>query len=175
MIKACGATITIALPWDVHGIQEVLRHTWINTYSAIIGREHAIQSAQRFSKPYLLWLISSGLLGTGSFLKAVVSGRIVGVAYAVMDDKEVVLYLLYVRPENQGQGVGSALLAEVERWKLKAGKIRLETLRDNEQAVDWYVSRGFAKYGSTENATGMKSVPSIYLDKHLPKDKVGCI
>jgi GNAT superfamily N-acetyltransferase len=51
---------------------------------------------------------------------------------------------LYVEDDHQGQGVGSALLAEVERltWDDDCEHITL-TLHADSKLADWYASRGY--------------------------------
>ena len=80
---------------------------------------------------------------------------------------EIVLYMLYVHPEWKGQKIGSALLQAVIACYSDANAIRLEVLRDNIAAIEWYKAKGFEIYGETKNATGTASVAALYMEKKL--------
>lgn len=139
------------------------------TYEPIMGADEVRAAANRFSKAYLAWTAASSLLGGGVMLQAILNGSPAGVAYAAHDRGGIVLYMLYVRPSQQGRGIGSRLLAAIEAWKPTATCIRLEVLEANAAAIAWYGSKGFVKYGHTEHATGSPDIPAIYMDKALSR------
>jgi ribosomal protein S18 acetylase RimI-like enzyme len=91
----------------------------------------------------------------------------VGHAMGQRDGIEIILYSLYVHPEWQRKGIGSALLDAVIADHPEAKAIRLEVLKDNAAAIAWYRTKGFETYGETENATGTAGVGSSYMDKKL--------
>jgi ribosomal protein S18 acetylase RimI-like enzyme len=93
----------------------------------------------------------------------------VGLAMAQLDAEasEIVLYTLYVHPQWQRQGVGSALLQAAVAGFPDAKAIRLEVLKENAAAIRWYNARGFAIYGETKNATNTPNVAALYMDKNL--------
>jgi ribosomal protein S18 acetylase RimI-like enzyme len=159
--------ISRCYPWDLGRLEMLVKETWISAYTSVMGPDGARISAARFTKLYLLWLIASGLFSSEETLKATIGGRMVGMAYAVPDDDEIILYMLYVHPAHQGQGIGSRLLTAIEASKPKAKGIRLETLKDNARAIQWYERRGFEIFGATDNATGTLGVKAVYMDKRL--------
>jgi ribosomal protein S18 acetylase RimI-like enzyme len=100
-------------------------------------------------------------------LVAVRHGALVGLAMGQLDDTEIVLYMLYVHPERKGQRIGSALLQAIMEYYTDANAIRLEVLKGNIAAIEWYKAKGFAIYGETENATNTSNVAAWYMEKRL--------
>ena len=79
--------------------------------------------------------------------------RIVG--YASADGES--LNHLYVLPEHQGRGIGSALLAEV--MKHARDGVKLWTFEPNEAAIRFYVRHGFRTLRCTDGRTNEENVP----------------
>ena len=79
------------------------------------------------------------------FLVAEEDGRIVGVIMGAWDGRRGWLHHLAVAPAYQGRGIGTALLAEVERRLRSRGclKVNLLVHRDNEGARRLYQSLGY--------------------------------
>ena len=58
---------------------------------------------------------------------------------------------IYIKPEYQGQGFGTALLAFVEqRYRGKAARIRIEAEPENERAMAVYHKAGYEELGYTQ-------------------------
>lgn len=75
---------------------------------------------------------------------------------------------LYVDPDEQGKGVGTALLeAALERVPASVDRVVLETFRANERGRSFYKSRGFAVRATTEHEVGENSYPSVVLEREL--------
>ena len=91
----------------------------------------------------------------------------VGHAMGQRDGGEIILYSLYVHPEWQRKGIGSALLDAVIADHPEAKAIRLEVLKDNAAAIAWYRTKGFETYGDTQSATGTSGAAAMYMDKKL--------
>ena len=83
---------------------------------------------------------------------AELGSRIVG--YASLSDG--VLSNLYVLPDCQGRGIGSALLSEVKRHS-PAG-LRLWTFEPNAGAIRFYQRHGFATIERTDGRTNEEKV-----------------
>lgn len=81
------------------------------------------------------------------------ANRIVGYASA---DSEF-LNNLYVRPEHQGQGVGTALLAVVKKHSRDG--VKLWTFEPNEAAIRFYARHGFRTVRRTDGRTNEENVP----------------
>ena len=87
---------------------------------------------------------------------AEVDGEIIG---AVGVNPAGVIWMLYVRPDYQGYGVGSALYEDAIGTMKQAGsrKALLEVLASNENAVAFYRSRGWVPEGRrTEHIPGFR-------------------
>jgi len=87
---------------------------------------------------------------------------------------EIVLYMLYVHPQWQRQGVGLALLRAVVASFSGAKAIHLEVLKDNAAAIAWYKAEGFEVYGETKNATNTPNVAALYMDKKTKDFEAFC-
>lgn len=71
-----------------------------------------------------------------TFLKAVEDGRIVGSVNGFMKDGRCHIGRLMVHPDLQGRGIGSGLMAAIERrfadaqaWELFTGELSVENIR----------------------------------------------
>jgi ribosomal protein S18 acetylase RimI-like enzyme len=134
---------------DIDAIRELLVETWHATYDAIYGRERVSEITDDW---HSLEALKARLTAPGSeFLVADDGKRIAGMAFATTTDggKTVMLHQLYVRPDRQGQGIGTMLLDEIESCFPDTERLRLEVEEANKGAVDYYLRQGFARVGST--------------------------
>ncbi|GGD88444.1 N-acetyltransferase [Aureimonas endophytica] len=131
---------------DLEALRLLLKETWHATYDAIYGAEdvdrltaewHSIESMeQRLTRPH------------SRFLVAVVGDAIAGMAFAAEEEPRIVfLHQLYVLPERQGGGIGSALLAAVEQGFVGCERMRLDVEVANRPAVTFYERHGFSALG----------------------------
>lgn len=85
-------------------------------------------------------------------------GRVEACVYLEPRNNHVYIGMLSIAPERQGSGLGSTLLAEVERQCRVAGyqalDLRFVHLRDDLSA--YYTKRGF-KVSGTESADGVQN------------------
>ena len=79
------------------------------------------------------------------FLVAEYEGQIIGTAMAGYDGHRGWVYYLAVAPDQRRQGVGSALMGEVERRLAQAGchKLNLQVRVTNEAVVSFYQGLGY--------------------------------
>ncbi|NDW05548.1 GNAT family N-acetyltransferase [Jiella pacifica] len=70
---------------------------------------------------------------------------------ALDEDRGWYLSLLAVDPDQQGKGVGGALLEEVARQAIKSGipNLRITVIRQRRDLIAWYEARGFRPTGET--------------------------
>lgn len=70
---------------------------------------------------------------------------LVGFAHALRDETGCKLDKLYVRPDSQHQGIGSALVNAIEDWarQQQARRLWLQVNRGNTQAIHAYEKYGF--------------------------------
>lgn len=81
------------------------------------------------------------------FLVAEQDGRIVGTVMGGFDGRRGLIYHLAVEASARRQGIGSALMQEVERRLRQKGCLRCYLLvtRENEEAMRFYEKRGWAR------------------------------
>ena len=156
-------------PHDIAGLSRLLKVCWHATYDRMLGEHRAVQAGRHLHSKFNLglWIAWSLISRNSTVLVATHDGLPVGHAMGQRDGAEVILYSLYVHPDWQGQGIGSALLDAVIAGHPEAKAIRLEVLKDNAAAIAWYRTKGFESYGETENATGTAGIASAYMDKKL--------
>lgn len=80
---------------------------------------------------------------------AVADGVPVGLVRGVAEDGSAWLHSLWIGPQVRGQGLGSRLVATVEKWAVRQGAtyIRLEVVADNAPAIALYRRHGYADAG----------------------------
>ena len=150
---------------DLAVISAMLTETWHDTYDGIYGRDkvaeltrawHSVDSLKgRLTKP------------RSEFIVVDDGAEIGGMAYVVQIDSETsMLHQLYVRPTQQGQGLGEKLLVEAEACFPDVRKIRLEVEEANHRAIKFYERNGFRKVGTTPDC-GVKGsgIPAVIMEK----------
>jgi ribosomal protein S18 acetylase RimI-like enzyme len=131
---------------DLETLRVLLRDTLHATYDEVYGSDeveslaagwHSIEAMeQRLTRP------ASG------FFVAEREGAVVGMAYAAEEEPGVLfLHQLYVLPQEQGAGVGQALLAAVLEGFEHVERVRLDVEVANRPAVRFYEAAGFAALG----------------------------
>ncbi|AWC24308.1 putative acetyltransferase [Aminobacter sp. MSH1] len=153
---------------DLDTVKALLAETWHATYDAIYGVDrvneitgewHSLASLKaRLTRPH------------SEFLVADDGKQIGGMAYAAAtsDPKVVVLHQLYVRPANQGAGIGRSLLEEIEQSFPEARTLRLEVEEANAGAIAFYGANGFVHAGATANCGADQSgIPALIFEKTL--------
>jgi ribosomal protein S18 acetylase RimI-like enzyme len=152
---------------DLEVIRDLLKRTWHATYDHVYGVAkvdaitdswHSIEALRRrLSKPYSEFVIADD------------GEDILGMAFASMDgDRTTMLYQLYVNPEAQGRGVGTALLVEMESAFPSAARMRLEVEEANTKAIDFYRRNGYRQVGRTENCGSQDSgISALIFEKGL--------
>lgn len=142
--------------FDLEAIRALLKRTWHATYDDIYGVDrvdaitddwHSIDALRtQLDKPY------------SEFVMADDGVRVLGVAFASMvEDGISQLHQLYIDPEAQNRGTGTALLLEVENAFPSASTLRLEVEAANSRAIAFYTKRGFHEVGRTNHASSRQS------------------
>ncbi|HSE07058.1 MAG TPA: GNAT family N-acetyltransferase [Nocardioidaceae bacterium] len=97
------------------------------------------------------WRSRLGICGSHNVV-ATLCGEPVGMASGVPSDDAgaVELISMWVSPAGRGQGVGDALLREVERWARTtgAGRLQLAVTDGNDPAAAMYLRNGFVFTGA---------------------------
>lgn len=139
---------------DLEAVRQLLHDTWHATYDATMGVEAVNDITSRWHSVENL----SRQLGDpeGCFLVAENSdGTIVGHAGAVRKAADLVsLARLYVLPQSQGGGAGTALLEAVTDWAGPGTTIELEVENSNTPAIVFYRKHGFCDNGQQVQCGG---------------------
>ncbi|WP_287229000.1 GNAT family N-acetyltransferase [Mesorhizobium sp.] len=133
---------------DLAAVRALLVETWHATYDAIYG---AAKVAEITDEWHSIASLKARLTRPNSeFLVADDGNRIRGMAFAAAttDARIVMLNQLYVHPACQRQGIGQALLEEVEASFPEARTLRVEVEEANAPAVAFYRSKGFCQPGT---------------------------
>jgi diamine N-acetyltransferase len=128
---------------DIDPVCRLARTVWLSTYPALISRAQIdFMLADRYAPAALLAQLNDPLHVWRAAWRA---DELAGFAHALLDGADCKLDKLYVRTENQRQGVGSALLHEVRDWARQHGAHRLwlQVNRGNTQAIAAYRKYGF--------------------------------
>jgi len=154
---------------DLEKVRALLRETWHATYDHIYG-------ADKVSELHASWHSLASLKArlakkNAEFLVADDGKTIGGMGYAAMSTemtKTVELYMLYVGPRYQRQGVRRDIFAELETCFPDAEVMRLEVEPQNEPAIAFYTAHGFVEVGRTENCGNAQSgIPALIFEKPL--------
>ena len=100
----------------------------------MLGRDQAVRAGRHLHSKFNLglWIARSLLSRASTVLVATHDGVSVGHAMGQRDGAEIILYSLYVHPEWQRKGIGSALLDAVIADHPDAERpFSLEVLKDN--------------------------------------------
>lgn len=154
---------------DLEKVRALLGETWHATYDRLYG-------AEKVNELHASWHSLASLKArlakkNSEFLVADDGKTIGGMGYAAMSTemtKTVMLYMLYVSPRHQRQGIGRDIFAELETCFPDAEIMRLEVDPQNEPAIAFYKAHGFVEVSRTENCGNAQSgIPALVFDKRL--------
>lgn len=130
---------------DVAAVVSVGHRTWRATFEPIAGCDYVEMGLAKWWTSDVV--VESIRLGRTLVLER--DGVVVGMAAYGLRDDVLLLWKLYVLPEHQGTGVGSALLEAVVQRAADLGRSRisLSHLAANEQAGRFYARHGFVRTG----------------------------
>lgn len=172
--------IALAVPEDARAIRDVLYQSWLDTYpneKVGITREDIVELYKdQFSEERLQK--SRKRLAEGPAnehtLVAKMNGVVVGVSRIVKEDNRNKLWTLYVHPEFQGRGMGTALWKAAQGYFDAAKDTYLEVADYNTRAIGFYERLGFQDTGKrfVEERFRMKSGASIIeIEMRRPADE----
>jgi GNAT superfamily N-acetyltransferase len=137
---------------DASEILAVVNRTDREAYRPIIAAEHFIEPILSLDK-----LLED--FGRMTFYVHRSEGRVVGVAALYVEDAESGrVRWVFVLPECQHQGIGSALVTRVEQRAGELGlrRLRLVTPAKADWALRFYGKLGYRPVGEIENPWGME-------------------
>ncbi|MDD2467227.1 MAG: GNAT family N-acetyltransferase [Desulfobulbus sp.] len=97
------------------------------------------------------------------FLKASVSGRIVGSVRGCLDHGTCLIGRLIVHPDFQGQGIGTQLMSSIESYFKTAKRYELFTGHRSERNLTLYQKLGYSTY-TIEPVH--ENLALVFLEKH---------
>ena len=133
-------------------IGPMLRRIWLHAYNGIqtekelLTQSHKVHTADQIRDEITDPDIYS--------VVAEVDGVVIGHARSDRENGVVSIVRLYVQREFYGQGIGKALLAEVDSYFDSGLEVWLDVFEDNKRAVDFYLSQN---YEVMERATEVQS------------------
>ena len=153
-----AVTFALATPVD-EAILEVLFRDAFSDYLLRLGRNAKGHD--------YAWLGSA--LTDGRVWQATLDKRPVGAIAVIPDGKTWLLDLIVVSPPEQGRGIGSRMLQDIERIALDAGirRLTLDTVKLRDDLVGMYQRRGFQIYGEGLPSHGRDDNLRVFMEKHL--------
>lgn len=126
---------------DIKQVQDVAKTTWNATYEGIIPSE----AQENFLKSAYNVEMMKQRLERSILYVAEVEGRVVGFANfsPVREDGKVELGAIYLYPEQQGKGIGSALLQKGIKDLDGVNEIYINVKKDNKIGTTFYEAKGF--------------------------------
>lgn len=159
-------TIERAKVEDVDIIKKVLSETWIDTYAAYLSRSTIEQVTTHWHDSKVL----RSQIEAPEFYFAVAkdNGTIIGLVTAiVLNQGELHVSRLYVRPADQRKGAGSQLLNAAIASCPDATVIRLEVEQHNEKGRAYWRSQKFVETGTKIEEVGTDTVTVISMERRL--------
>jgi GNAT superfamily N-acetyltransferase len=152
---------------DLMAVVDVGRRTWPQTYGPIAGADYVAMGLAKW------WTEDATIpaIRAGRVTVAEVDGEVVGIASVGPHEDYLVLWKLYVLPEHQGQGIGSALVESVVSAATGAHReIRISYLAGNTLAEAFYRGKGFVEISRESGGEGIPD--SIWMQLVLdPKEQ----
>ncbi|MER8727820.1 GNAT family N-acetyltransferase [Mesorhizobium sp. M0136] len=152
---------------DLAAVRALLVETWHATYDAIYGAARVTEITDEW---HSIAALKARLTRPNSEFLVADDGKSIGgmaFAAATTDAGVVMLNQLYVHPAWQRQGIGQALLDEIEASFPEARTLRVEVEEANAPAVAFYRSRGFTPAGNTADCGGASGLPALVLEKAI--------
>jgi len=126
---------------DCDKIGPLLREVWLDAYHGIQTDEELLARSHKVHTPELIAReIDDPNMHS---VVAVSDGRIVGHARCDLSGEVVDIARLYVLREFYGQGIGKALLREIDTYFDPKYEVWLDVYEDNKRAVNFYLSQGY--------------------------------
>jgi GNAT superfamily N-acetyltransferase len=137
---------------DLKAVLEVGRRTWPVTYEPIAGADYVAMGLAKW------WTADANIpaIRAGRVTVAELDGAVVGIAAVGPHEKHLVLWKLYVLPEHQGKGIGSALVESVVAHATGLHpEVRITYLEGNTLAESFYRGKGFVEIGREPGCPGI--------------------
>lgn len=126
---------------DVDEIRDVAMESWKDTYSGIIPLDIIEEIVESwYDEDDLIQQVDDPI-----FFVAEEGEEITGYIHASVKNSRAHLHRIYLRPESQGEGIGTELYKKAEKEINESGGdfIRLEVMSENTKGLDFYRGKGF--------------------------------
>ncbi|MFC9695031.1 GNAT family N-acetyltransferase [Kribbella sp. NPDC056951] len=131
-----------AVAEDVDAVRQIGLTTWPVAYAGLASEEFITDGLAQWWSPEV---VERGIR-TGLTLVAEENGVLVGMTGLGQEEGFWVMWKLYVLPDQQGRGVGKALLdAAVAALPAGTSELLLDVLVDNTKAIGFYEAYGFGE------------------------------
>jgi GNAT superfamily N-acetyltransferase len=152
---------------DLMAVLDVGRRTWPVTYGPIAGEDYVAMGLAKW------WTEDATIpaIRAGRVTVAEVDGTVVGIAVVGPHENHLVLWKLYVLPEYQGRGVGTALVDSVVAAATGVHQqIRISYLEGNTLAEAFCRGKGFVEI--SRESSGDAIPESVWMQLELdPKEQ----
>ena len=128
---------------EIEAVSALARVVWQATYPALISRAQIeFMLADRYAAERIRAQLGDP---RHAWWGAHAGEMLAGFAHASLDNADAKLDKLYVHPDHQRRGIGSALLAAVQDWARtqQARRLWLQVNRGNAPAIAAYRKQGF--------------------------------
>jgi ribosomal protein S18 acetylase RimI-like enzyme len=152
---------------DAAAIQAVLRETWLDTYSPYMARAtldevtatwHDLPMLEaRLKDPAIFFAVArDGGEGIAGFVTA-----------QRRAEEELFIYRLYVRPDVQHQGLGTALYHATLDAFPGVSRVRLQVVAQNRKGFAFWKKLGFTTHAVREETVAGERIPITDMEKTL--------
>ncbi len=157
--------IVSATAEDAEPIQQLLRDTWKHTYGDHLSQKTLEEVYKNWqSLEFLTRQIEHPTL---YFPLAKNGDELVGIATVNMTEETIMMFRLYVSPQNQRQGIGELLLKNVIEHYQGAKKIQLYVEVMNSKGQSFYKKHGFKEIAHAEEKVVDEVIEVILMEKQL--------
>lgn len=161
-------SIVLATPADIPLLQQLARRIWLSHYPGIITVE---QIEYMLAQGYTAEVIEREMTEESiTWLKVVDDGNAIGfAAFGPHGEEQVKLHKLYLEVGRHGQGIGSAVLRELEQRIVGTGadSIVLNVNKYNHKAIKSYQRNGYQVAEEVINDIGNGFVMDDYVMKKV--------
>lgn len=143
---------------DVKAIQAVLRATWLDTYSPYLAQATLDEVTNVWHDAALL---EARIRGDEVFFAVAKrpDGEIAGLVTAQRRPPDALfIYRLYVRPDLQHQGLGTALYQATLSEFPGTRKVRLQVVADNAKGFAFWRKLGFTESGGHDETVAGETI-----------------
>lgn len=152
---------------DIPFVQEISKTSWHTTYEGIIPRsiqDKFLQNA--YSEDRLIQRLQGS-----PFFVAELNETLVGFAhFSNVKEEQAELFAIYLMPDIQGQGIGTALLQHGIQVLLDATTLIVCVKKDNLKGIHFYNAKGFKILDEFEETFDGHVLKTVRIVLELPKE-----